>query len=152
MDFKLFSRNNTYVGIPGKLSEIYLHASLFSNQPGKVHFLLKSMGQICLMDLSSWIGEQQYIKMDFRRFSRNNRYVSIPGKLSENHLNAWLFSNPRGKVQINVGISCSPDLRVQLKYIQSLSWENMFLMKYTDEVDEKSCLGYMTVYARSVDS
>ena len=40
-------------------------------------------------------------------------YISIPGKLSEIHLHAWLFSNPRGKVLIIVGISWSPYLRVQ---------------------------------------
>ena len=45
--------------------------------------------------------------------SRNNTYVSVPGKLSDIHLHAWLFSNPRGKVLIIVGISWSPDLRVQ---------------------------------------
>ena len=49
------------------------------------------------------------------QFSRNNMYVRIPEKLSEIHLHAWLFSNPCGKVQITVGISWSPDLRVQLK-------------------------------------
>ena len=41
-------------------------------------------------------------------------YVSIPGELSKIHLHAWLFSNPCGKVLIIVGISWSPDLRVQL--------------------------------------
>ena len=30
--------------------------------------------------------------------SRNADICVIPGKLSENHLNAWLFSNPRGQV------------------------------------------------------
>ena len=40
-------------------------------------------------------------------------YVSIPEKLSEVHLHAWLFTNPCGKVLIIVGISWSPDLRVQ---------------------------------------
>ena len=40
-------------------------------------------------------------------------YVSIPGKLTEIHLHAWLFSNSCGKVIIIFGISWSPDLRVQ---------------------------------------
>ena len=40
-------------------------------------------------------------------------YVSIPGKMSEINLHAWWFSNPCGKVLIIVGISWSPDLRVQ---------------------------------------
>ena len=64
-------------------------------------------------DLSTWIGEQPCMQMDFWQFSRNNMYVSIPGKLSEMHLHAWLFSNPCGKVLIIVGISLIPDLRVQ---------------------------------------
>ena len=51
--------------------------------------------------------------MGFIQFSRNNKYVSIPGKLSEIHLHAWLLSNPCGKVLIIDGISWSPDLRVQ---------------------------------------
>ena len=55
------------------------------------------------------------MQMGFRQFSRNNTYVSIPGKLSETHLHAWLFSNPCGKVQSVVVISWSPDLRVQHK-------------------------------------
>ena len=45
-----------------------------------------------------WIGEQPCIQMDFWHLSRNNTYVSIPGKLLDIHLLAWLFSNPWGKV------------------------------------------------------
>ena len=37
--------------IPGKFSKIHFHAWLFSNPGGKVLFLLKSMGQICPLDL-----------------------------------------------------------------------------------------------------
>ena len=37
--------------IPGKLSKIHLHAWLFSYPRGKIAFLLKSMGQICPLDL-----------------------------------------------------------------------------------------------------
>ena len=51
--------------------------------------------------------------MVFWEFSRNNTCVSIPAKLSEGHLHAWLLSNPCGKVLIIVEISWSPDLRVQ---------------------------------------
>ena len=64
-------------------------------------------------DLYTWIEEQPCMQIDFRQFSRNNMYLSIPGKLSEIHLHAWFFSNPRGKLLIIVGISWSPDLRVQ---------------------------------------
>ena len=60
-----------------------------------------------------WMGEKQCMPMDYRQFSRNKTYVSILGKLSEIHLHAWLFSNPYGKVLIVVGISWSPDLRMQ---------------------------------------
>ena len=63
--------------------------------------------------ISIWIKEQPCMQMGFKQFSRNNMYVSIPGKFSEIHLHAWLFSNPSEKVLIIVGISCSPDLRVQ---------------------------------------
>ena len=66
-----------------------------------------------IKDLLPWIGEQQYIQMDFLQLSRNADICVIPGKLSEIHLHAWWFSNPQGKVLIIVGISCSPDLRVQ---------------------------------------
>ena len=51
--------------------------------------------------------------MVFWQCSRNETFVSIPRKLAEVHLHAWLFSNPCVKVLIIVGISWSPDLRVQ---------------------------------------
>ena len=57
------------------------------------------------------------MQMYFRKFSRNNTYVSIPGKLSQIQLHEWLFSNPCGKVLIIFGISWSLDLRVQHIYI-----------------------------------
>ena len=61
--------------------------------------------------------------MVFWQFSRNNTYVGIPGKLSEVHLHASLFSNPCGKVLIHVGISWSLDLRVQhIIPLQYTSW------------------------------
>ena len=55
----------------------------------------------------------------FWQFSRSNIYVSIPGKLSEVHLHACLFSNQCGKVLTIVGISWSPNLRVQ--YMQDIT-------------------------------
>jgi hypothetical protein len=39
-------------------------------------------------DLSTWIGEHPSMEIDFEQFSRNNIYVSIPGKLSEIYLHA----------------------------------------------------------------
>ena len=56
-------------------------------------------------DRSTQIGEQPCMQMDLRQFSRNNVYVGIPGKLSEVHLHACLFSNPCRKVLVIVGIS-----------------------------------------------
>ena len=58
----------------------------------------------------------------FLQFSRNNTCVWIPGKLSELHLHAWLFSNPHGKVLIIVGISWSQNLRMQPK--KNNFWKN----------------------------
>ena len=52
--------------------------------------------------LSTWIGEQPYMEMDFWQFSRNVYICIIPGKLSENHLHARLFSNPCGQVLKNI--------------------------------------------------
>ena len=49
-------------------------------------------------------------------------YVSILGKLTKIHLHAWLFSNLCGKVLIIVGISWSPDLRVQRKMSDNITY------------------------------
>ena len=62
------------------------------------------------------------MQVDFRQFSRHNMYISIPGKLSEVHLHAWFFSNPCGKVLNIVGISWSPDLRVQHMHVLAVLW------------------------------
>ena len=64
-------------------------------------------------DLFPWIWEQPCKQIDIRQFFGNADICVNLGKLSEIHLHVWLFSNPRGKVLIIVGISCSPDLRVQ---------------------------------------
>ena len=50
----------------------------------------------------------------FRTIFQEKYICKHPGKLSEVHLHAWLFFNPCGNVLIFVGISWSPDLRVQL--------------------------------------
>ena len=47
-----------------------------------------NLGDKSVPYLSTWIGEQPCMQMDFRQFSRNNTCVSIPGKLSEIHLHA----------------------------------------------------------------
>ena len=48
--------------------------------------------------LSSWMGEHPCMQMDFRPFSRNNTYGSIPKKLSEIHLYVFLLSNRGEKI------------------------------------------------------
>ena len=51
MYFWHFFRNADIHIIPGKLSNNHLHAWLFSNPYGKILFLLKIIGQICLLAL-----------------------------------------------------------------------------------------------------
>ena len=48
--------------------------------------------------LSTWIGEQPCMQMDFWQFCRNYYIFIILWKLSENHLHGGLFSNPCGQV------------------------------------------------------
>ena len=48
-------------------------------------------------DLSTWVGEQPCMQMDFWPFDRNADTHIIPGKMSKIHLHAWLFSNSREK-------------------------------------------------------
>ena len=119
MLFRQFSNLTTYVREVGKLSDQQFNASLVSNPGEKIMIIIEGREQICpvvlvfFKNILPWIGEQWYIKMYFQQFSRNSDIGVIPGKLSEFHLHAWLFSNPRGKVLINVIILCSPDMRVQ---------------------------------------
>ena len=75
------------------------------------------------MNLSTGIGDQPCMQMDFRKFSMNNMHASISEKLSEIHLHAWLFSNSCGKFLIIVGISLSPDLRVQHIYTFGMEYD-----------------------------
>ena len=81
-----------------------------------------------------WIGEQSCMPLNFGQFSRNNIYVSISGKLSEIHLHAWLFSNPCGKVLIIVGISWSPDLRVQHTVFYTAFYTVLFIVLFTPNI------------------
>ena len=102
IDFWQFSKNADRRIIPGKLSKIYLHAWLFSNPCGKVLFLLKSYHGL-----------------------ENNHAC----KWASDNLHAWLFSNPCGQVLIIVGISWSPDLRVQ--HILYTIHYSIFTIQYT---------------------
>ena len=104
MDFWQFQWNADVCVIPGKLSEIHLHAWLLSNPGVKVLKSVKSRGQICPILLRRrknpfpWMGEQPCMSMDIWQLSRNNTYVRIPEKLSEIHLCVLLLSNPGEKV------------------------------------------------------
>ena len=50
-------------------------------------------------DIVPWIGEELHIGAEFQEFSRNDKYVRVPGKLSEIHSKVPMFSNPGDKVQ-----------------------------------------------------
>ena len=77
-------------------------------------------------DIVPWIGEKLHIGAEFQEFSRNDKYVRVPGKLSEIHSkvpmysNCWnstpmcsFFSNPGDNVMISAEVSCNQDLRVE---------------------------------------
>ena len=83
MDFWQFARNADIHIVPGKLGKIYLHAWLFSNPRGKVFCLLKSMGQICSLDLillrtcPHGLENNHACIWFFWQFSRNNTYPDL---------------------------------------------------------------------------
>ena len=45
-------------------------------------------------DFVPWIGEKLFIGLEFQQFSRNNKFVRVPVKMSYVHLNVLLFSDP----------------------------------------------------------
>ena len=49
-------------------------------------------------DIVPWIGEELHIGAELQEFSRNDKYVRVPGKLSETHSKVLMFSNPGDKV------------------------------------------------------
>ena len=49
-------------------------------------------------DIVPWIGEELHIGAEFKEFSRDNKYVRVPGKLPETHSKDLMFSNPGDKV------------------------------------------------------
>ena len=49
-------------------------------------------------DIVPWIGQELHIGAEFQEFSRNYKYVRVPGKLSETHSKVPMFSNPGDKV------------------------------------------------------
>ena len=69
-----------------------------------------------------------------------NTYFSRPGKLSKVHLHAWLFSNPCGKVLIVVGISWSPDLRVQFILLLVSFLFAFYNFHRTGPYEESNCI------------
>ena len=99
MNFGQFSRNNKYISIPGKMSEIHLYVLLVSNSGEKVLKSIKSRGQIGPILYE----EKGPLPMDWRTTMQANRFLTIsrnadicviPGNLSEIYLHACLFSNP----------------------------------------------------------
>ena len=50
------------------------------------------------LDFVPCIGEELHIGGEFQQFSRINKYIKVPGKLSEIHLKVGFFSNPEDKV------------------------------------------------------
>ena len=61
--------------------------------------ILNQWNVVLFWDLLPAIGEQWYIEMMFRKFSKHNIYVTMYGKLSEQHLIVSLFLNCGEKVQ-----------------------------------------------------
>ena len=92
-------------------SRRYLLAESFS-QYTLVLFLLFYFFSFLLSDQKIVKKNSQYT-LDFDKKRSRNWLVTTPGKLSEIHLHKWLFTNPCGNVLIVVGISWSPDLRVE---------------------------------------
>ena len=105
-----FSNIITYIRNVGKLQDQHFSVSLFSNPGGNILILVESRGQICpvvfhfFLDLSSWIGEQQYTKVLLWQFSSIPVIYDYVGKMLEQHFNVLLFSNPGGKILIIVEI------------------------------------------------
>ena len=82
-------------------------------------------------DLSSWIGEQQCMQMDFWQFFRKSDICVILDKLSEIHWHAWLFSNPRGKVFFllkSMGQICFLDLILLRTFHHGLESNHAFFV------------------------
>ena len=61
-----------------------------------------------------WIKEKLYIVVEFQKFSRNNTYVRMPGKLSKIHFNCSLFSNQGDYIGFldNYGTDLPPCLKI----------------------------------------
>ena len=49
-------------------------------------------------DIVPWIGKELHIWAEFQEFSRDNKYVRVPGKLPETHSKNPMFSNSGDKV------------------------------------------------------
>ena len=53
-------------------------------------------------DIVPWIGEELHIGAEFQEFSRNDKYVRVPGKLSEIHSKVLVSSNLGDNIQFLV--------------------------------------------------
>ena len=55
-------------------------------------------------DFVPWIAEQLIIGEEFQQFSRDNKYVRVPGKLSEVYSKVLLFPNPGDNIHFLVKV------------------------------------------------
>ena len=121
--FQQFSRNNMYVRVPGKLSEIRSKVLGFSNPGDNIRFLVKLRDRFVPWFLHI-LGP---CLLDWRTLGLWNVFLTVfqapwhtchSWKTLGTPLYVKFFSNPGDNVMINAEISCSQDLRVQhmLKY------------------------------------
>ena len=102
MLFWQFSDIIIYVKIVGKIPDQHLNLWLFSNPGVKVHILVKSTGQIfsavfhLFWTLYPGFDNSNSFKCWY--FSNNLDIYDYVGKLPEQYLSVWLFSNPGDKI------------------------------------------------------
>ena len=90
---------------------------------------------------------------------QHNYYVKIIGKITDQHLNVWLFSNPGDKVQIlveSMGQICPLVLHLfwtlspQLEHNHTFRcWSGIFLTSLTYMVMLENCMNNISVYGCS---
>ena len=81
---------------------IFVHLTNLPNVTNKISTLHSQILATCHFstnhDIVPWIGEELHIGAEFQELSRNDKYVRVPGKLSETHSKVQMFSNPGDKV------------------------------------------------------
>ena len=94
-----------------------------------------------------WIGEQPYTEMLFWQFSNIIIDVKIVGKIPDQHLSVWLFSNPGEKVHILGRFvpwlsfffgPCPPDLRLTIhSNVDLVFFNNLDIYDYVGKLPEQ---------------